>query len=366
MIVSRALRPSGAAGIASATAMRLHAAPLAAAASWRALAPARGARRAASTAASKAHTFELELPRWGKVTGDLFHGGGGPAPDVVLHLPALSTVSTRKEGHAMLERISEHSTRMAFDWPGWGDLRPTNVTHRGHAMMEYLRSLINAIGKELPDSRIHLVMAGHGCSYALGVLSTSAQPIPGLMSLTLVSPTFRGPLPTLLSRKINLPTLERVALTALRNIERQLKAHVYGDPSFATPELIAAKAQETRHPGAFNASLSFVTGGLDLYRSKPIYLCLSQGVMVGFSRIPGCSVNVLVGRAAPPSSKADMEDLAGTPGATRREVPGALLPHEEHPEAVAAVVDEAIRVAARECEPLYDGPDMLAPPAPAQ
>jgi pimeloyl-ACP methyl ester carboxylesterase len=87
----------------------------------------------------------------------------------------------------------------------------------------------------------------------------------------------------------------------------------------------------TRRRNARFASAAFVTGGLDLVRSREAFLDLARRAAV--------PLLAAWGPQTPPRSRAEMEALAALPGVGRVELTaGALGVHEEFPAEVAAAV----------------------------
>lgn len=91
---------------------------------------------------------------------------------------------------------------------------------------------------------------------------------------------------------------------------------------------MAEKARVARRRGGQFGSAAFVTGALDLVRSRDIFLALANP--------PAAPTLVIYGTDTPPRSLAEMEALAAAPGiAARRLASGSLGVHEECPGAVA-------------------------------
>lgn len=113
-------------------------------------------------------------------------------------------------------------------------------------------------------------------------------------------------------------------------IQSQYKSHVYADPANVTPEIVQSRYALTKKEGARYVPAAFLTGLLDPVKSREEFLDI-------FASMEG-NIPVLVVSAsgAPKRSKAEMEALRGAKGVSKFvEVPGALLPQEEYPKAVA-------------------------------
>lgn len=113
-------------------------------------------------------------------------------------------------------------------------------------------------------------------------------------------------------------------------IESQYKSHVYADPENVTRAIIESRYALTKQKGARYAPAAFLTGLLDPVNSREEFVALFAGLD---GKIP---VLVVSASGAPKRSKAEMEALKGAKGVVKFvEVPGALLPQEEYPQAVA-------------------------------
>ena len=103
------------------------------------------------------------------------------------------------------------------------------------------------------------------------------------------------------------------------------------DAARVTPALVTAKRHVARQPGGRFGTAAFITGGVDPASSRDAFLALFAD-----KNLP--PILMLRPDAAPPRSAAEMEALAATGRVVVARIPGALLAHEEHPDAVAAVI----------------------------
>lgn len=115
-----------------------------------------------------------------------------------------------------------------------------------------------------------------------------------------------------------------------KSIQSQYKSHVYANPENVTPDIIESRYELTKRKGARYVPAAFLTGLLDPVQSREEFLQL-------FAKLDGDTHVLIVSTLnAPKRSKAEMEALKGAKGVTKFvEVPGALLPQEEYPLAVA-------------------------------
>ena len=114
--------------------------------------------------------------------------GQGP---LVLLLPALSSISTRREMRPLQERLYTNYQTVSIDWPGFGNRPRPRHDWRPEIYSDFLSYLTGTI---LPP--VHAVIAaGHAATFAL--LHACAHP-GSFKRLVLIAPTWRGPLPTMM------------------------------------------------------------------------------------------------------------------------------------------------------------------------
>jgi pimeloyl-ACP methyl ester carboxylesterase len=273
---------------------------------------------------------------WNGSTVALGLDWSGQGPTVLL-LPALSSISTRREMRPLQERLSERYRTVAIDWPGFGDQPRPPLAWAPAAYRAFLTFVLDTV-TPAPHA---VIAAGHAATYALA--HACARP-KSFGRLVLVAPTWRGPLPTMMNgrrplfdricRMVDLPVLGPMLYKANVNriVVRYMAAgHVYADPAWLDGGRLQEKLAVTRARGARFASVRFVTGALDLLASRDEFLVLARR-----TDIPMLTV---YGAQTPPRSRAEMEALAAVPGMQSIRLPqGKLALHEEFPEAVAQAV----------------------------
>jgi pimeloyl-ACP methyl ester carboxylesterase len=254
----------------------------------------------------------------------------------VLLLPALSSISTRREMRFLQERLAANFTTVAIDWPGFGDEPRPGIRWQAD---DYMSSLLLT---EVVARPFATVAAGHAASYALAV-GAAAPNSTGL--LCLIAPTWRGPLPTMMkgrrrlgkwiTRIGDLPVLGQFLYRVNVNpliVRIMARGHVYADPDWLRGERLTQKMTVVRAPGARHASIRFVTGMLDLMKSRSEFLETARRF-----REP---ILVMYGAATPRRSKAEMQALAALPNVRCVELRSDKLGvHEEF----AGEVAEALR-----------------------
>ena len=260
--------------------------------------------------------------------------GSGPT---VLLLPALSSISTRREMRLLQERLASNFTTVAVDWPGFGDEPRPAIHWRPDAYLAFVRYLLT---EAVPRPNA-TVAAGHAASYALAVGAAAPN---STGPLCLIAPTWRGPLPTMMGgkRKLgewiarvgDLPVLGQLLYRLNVNpqvVRTMARGHVYVDRDWLQGERLAQKMTVVRATGARHASIRFVTGMLDLMTSRSDFLEAARQFKE--------PILVLYGAATPRRSKAEMQALAILPNVCSVELPsGKLGVHEEFPDEVARAV----------------------------
>lgn len=253
----------------------------------------------------------------------------------LLVLPALSSISTREEMRPLAERLGAGFRVLVPDWPGFGRAPAPARAWRPDDLRGFLADLV---AKRF-SAPVPVLAAGHAAAYALDLAASLPDTV---ARVALVAPTWRGPLPTMvqgyrgwhagLRRLVGTPLVGPLVYRLNVNrpvVQMMMKGHVLADPGSLTAERLATKMEVTRRRNARFASVAFVTGGLDLVRSREAFHDL-----VRQAKVP---VLAVWGPQTPTRSRAEMEALAALPEVTVAHLPrGALGVYEEHPAQVAA------------------------------
>jgi pimeloyl-ACP methyl ester carboxylesterase len=272
--------------------------------------------------------------------GVTWHGRG----ESVLMLPALSSISTRREMWPLQERLGPWFTTLAIDWAGFGD-RPRPPLRWSPAIY---RSFLAYLLTEVAPRPFATIAAGHAAAYCLN--AAAAQP-GSTGRLCLIAPTWRGPLPTMMGRKLPMfAQISRVVdwpviggllyrLNVNRFMVRKMAlGHVYAKTSSLSDARFEEKLAVTRASGARHSSVRFVAGELDPMATREAFLTAAQQV--------NDPIMVVYGAETPPRSRAEMEALAGLPNVVATVVPHAKLAvHEEFPDEVAATIKKFLLAA---------------------
>ena len=271
----------------------------------------------------------------------------GPAgAEPILMLPAMSTVSTRDELRALAHHL-ETRRCVITDWPGFGDTARPRLDYDRALCRGFLEALVAHLRSELKRPSFPVVACGHAAGYAIDLEARH----PGTFTrLVLIAPTWRGPLPTMMSGRkpvqgrirqlIHAPVIGELLyrLNVSRPVVRMMyRRHVFADPAFLTDDLLADRMRLTRQPGARFASACFVTGALDPFDDRASFLAAAR-------RVQGPML-MLYGPDTPPKSRAEMEALADLPGIESRLLDrGTLGMAEELAGDVAPLIDGFLSV----------------------
>jgi pimeloyl-ACP methyl ester carboxylesterase len=260
----------------------------------------------------------------------------GQGPPILL-LPALSSISTRRELRPLQERLAVRYATSCVDWPGFGDRARPRIDWTPAAYSAFLSFLFASV---VPRP-CAIIAAGHAATYALKHVVGAPQ---AASRLVMIAPTWRGPLPTMmggrrswfdrLCRLVDLPGLGPAIyrLNVNRLVVRYMAAgHVFTHPAFLKGERLHDKLAVIRAPGARFASARFVTGRLDPLDSRDEFLALARRAPV--------PILLVYGAETPPRSRAEMAALAALPGLRNvRLSRGKLSVHEEFPDAVMEAI----------------------------
>jgi pimeloyl-ACP methyl ester carboxylesterase len=255
----------------------------------------------------------------------------------VLLLPALSSISTRREMRPLQDRLSARFRTVSIDWPGFGDIARPRFDWSPETYYAFLGFLLAPATPPLHA----VIAAGHAAVFAL----VHAVRNPGsIRRLVLIAPTWRGPLPTMMNgdrpifhtvaQTIDLPVIGPLLykLNVSRFVIRHMAAgHVYTDPAWLNADRLREKLAVTRARGARFASVRFVTGLLDPLKSREELLGLAKE-----AKFP---MLMVYGDQTPRRSRSEMQSLAAVPGVQSVYLPtGKLSLHEEFPDAVANAI----------------------------
>jgi pimeloyl-ACP methyl ester carboxylesterase len=261
-------------------------------------------------------------------------GNGQP----ILLLPAFSTVCSRSEMAEIARVLAPTHQTIALDWPGFGDSDRPRAAY-GSAFYE---QFLADFSRDCLPAPISVVAAGHTAGYVLKLAQTRSDLFDRII---LVAPTWRGPLPSMMSgQKPWFKVLRELVRTPLLGqalygvnttngfLSMMYRRHVYANPDGITPELIETKRRISQQRGARYAPAAFVTGGLDPVGDRASFQALCKDL----------KISVIIGSDSPPKSLAEMRSLADLPGVTTVTLPGTLGMHEEYASLVAAEISRMV------------------------
>jgi pimeloyl-ACP methyl ester carboxylesterase len=257
--------------------------------------------------------------------------GNGPP---VLFLPALSSISTRREMKPLMDCLTPRFRTISVDWPGFGTKPRPPVSWTPGALLGFLDYLIKTIGVRLHG----IVAAGHAASYVLHHVSSHPSVVDRVV---LIAPTWRGPLPTMagghrplfakIRRAVESPLFGPLLYRANVNplmIRMMAAGHVYSDKDWLSGDRLQEKRMVTEAENARFASAGFVTGALDLVMSRTDFLHLAANINM--------PIQVVYGSETPRRSRAEIEALSALPGVQMVCLKkGKLSLYEEFPDQVA-------------------------------
>jgi pimeloyl-ACP methyl ester carboxylesterase len=282
--------------------------------------------------ASQAHSYSWQ---WQNQTISVTYGVQGQGQSLLL-LPAFST-----EVADIASILADRWQVTSIDWPGFGDSGRPRTAYDPSFYQQFLADFT----RDCVPHPTNVVATGHTAGYVLQLAQTQGELFDKII---LVAPTWRGPLPTMMSGQkswfkllrdlVGTPLLGQAlygANTTKGFLEMMYRRHVYANPDNITPELIATKQQISQRPGARFAPAAFVTGGLDLVADRASFQALCQDL----------KLSVIIGGDSPPKSLAEMRSMAELPGVTSVTLPGTLGMHEEYATLVAAEIGNILGAA---------------------
>jgi pimeloyl-ACP methyl ester carboxylesterase len=262
--------------------------------------------------------------------------GQGPA---LLLLPAFSTVCSRTEVAEIAKNLAKKYQVTSLDWPGFGSSDRPGIDYNPAFYHQFLADFV----RDCLPHPTHVMATGHTVGYVLQLAQTQPELFDRII---LVAPTWRGPLPAMMSGQkpwfkllrslVRTPLLGQALYrvnTTKGFLDMMYRRHVYASPNNITPALIATKRSISQQPGARFAPAAFVTGGLDPVFDRAAFQALFQDIHQNLK------IAVIIGADSPPKSLAEMRSLAELPGITSVTLPGTLGMHEEYADLVSAEIN---------------------------
>ncbi len=259
-------------------------------------------------------------------------GQGSP----VLLFPAFSTVSMRSEMSGIAKQLASKYKVIAVDFPGFGDSGRPKVDYGPALYRDFIEDFVLTTFDKKP---VTVIAAGHSAPYVLWLASKYNTVF---SRIVLVAPTWRGPLAVmgvngilrnLIKQLVRLPIIGQL-LYKLNTLPSFLKfmyrRHVYVDAEKLTPDFIQEKWESTQQSGGRFAPAAFVTGCLDLVKTRSDLLALVKQI--------SAPIMVVISKSCPKSSRQEMEAIANLPTVDSVLLEGSLGMHEEYPDKIAEVI----------------------------
>src|SRR5258708_4506484 len=125
---------------------------------------------------------------WRGETIRLGADASGTGPKLLL-LPALSSISSRREMHPLQQRLARRYSTLSVDWPGFGDAARPQLDWTSDAYAAFLAFLLTSV-----IAHPYAVIApGHSATYVLEHAASASGPT---TRLPLIPPPLPEPLPT--------------------------------------------------------------------------------------------------------------------------------------------------------------------------
>jgi pimeloyl-ACP methyl ester carboxylesterase len=279
---------------------------------------------------SQTHSYRW---KWGQQTIPVTYVVQGQGQPLLL-LPAFSTVCSRTEVAAISNILADRWQVTSIDWPGFGDSGRPRATYNPDFYQRFLADFV----RDCSSHPTSVVATGHTAGYVLQLAQLQRELFDRII---LVAPTWRGPLPSMMSGQkswfkllrdlVGTPLLGQAlyrANTTKGFLAMMYRRHVYANPDNITPELIDTKRQISQRPGARFAPAAFVTGGLDPVADRASFQDLCKDL----------HISIIIGADSPPKSLAEMRSMAELPRVDSVTLPGTLGMHEEYATLVAAEI----------------------------
>lgn len=228
---------------------------------------------------------------------------------------------------------------LAIDWPGLGAEPKSGADWTPERYTDFLLHVLSDVW---PRPSL-VVAAGHAAGY---VLRAGVENPDSFGRAALVSPTWRGPIPTMLKGErpwwleilrglVDIPVLGQALYRLNLNdfvVKLMGRRHVYSAAEWLdNPERMRSKRAVASATGARHASVRFVTGALDPFEDAEPF--------VASARLLAPRLLVVSGGEVPLRSRKEVDALAAVLPRPAVTLPGGKLGvHEEFPSEVGAAV----------------------------
>ncbi|HEY3377874.1 MAG TPA: alpha/beta fold hydrolase [Armatimonadota bacterium] len=188
--------------------------------------------------------------------------GQGP-PVVLVHNP--NAGASAWEWRKVFPELANTHTVYALDLLGYGISEKPDIPYRGSLYADLLHDFL----EDVVGHPAHIIGSALGASYAVNVAVRRPELVERLV---LVNPTGTTSHLSTVTRGVTLGIMQApvvgtsiyYSLVSRPGIERELREHIYYDPTFVTPEMVDFLHASAHQPGSQHAAVAFVTGLLDL------------------------------------------------------------------------------------------------------
>lgn len=267
---------------------------------------------------------------------EIFATEAGSGPLTIL-IHGVSPGASSYEYRKLFPLLARRGRVLAFDLLGCGLSEKPNIAYNCDLFVEQVVDALDAFDA----GPVSIVASSLGAAFAIRAATRATGRVERLAvvcpigSNVAARPAARSFAITALFRTPVVGEATFNALASRAALRWHLEHHVYGDPSHCTPHVVDHYYAVAHQPGARYVAAALLAGALDcdLARDLP-FLDTPLHVLWG-ARAPAPN---------PPSKSDEVLRLARDARLTTFEDSG-LLPHEEEPEAVAAVLGTASAVA---------------------
>jgi pimeloyl-ACP methyl ester carboxylesterase len=288
--------------------------------------------RALSNAPLPTNALGGTLRPWNWRGREIFATEAGSGPPVLL-VHGIYAGASSYEYRKLFPLLARRHRVVAFDFLGCGLSERPRLPYATDLFVEHIADALDALCGE-PAT---VVASSRGAAFAIRAATRDARRVARLAAICPTGlggtldrgPSGRGAAMTALIRSPLVGEAAFNALASRASIRWFLEHRVYGDPSHCTPEAVDHYYAVTHQPGARYVPAAFVGGALDCDVARDLpFLDVPLQLLWGEK----------ASSAAPRASADEFVRLASDARLASFAQSG-LLPHEEEPEAVAAVLE---------------------------
>ncbi|MHB9026510.1 MAG: alpha/beta fold hydrolase [Armatimonadota bacterium] len=188
--------------------------------------------------------------------------GQGP-PLLLVHHP--NPGGSAWEWRKVFPELANSFTVYAIDLLGFGLSDKPNIDYSG----ALLADLVNDFISDVIDARPDAIGSGLGAAYLVNVAVRRPESLARLVlanptGTTMTMPAYAEYLTWTAFHLPVLGTSAYFALMTMGGLERELKEHIYADPTMVTTEMVEQLYTAAHQPGSQYAAAAYLSGRLDL------------------------------------------------------------------------------------------------------